>query len=67
MAGDDENQSLKENCRQVGEAFASICPEGVGFCLLMFKRDEAGTMVYTSNVGREDMIKLIKDLVEKMS
>lgn len=59
-------QDLEKRAREVGLILKGIMPEGVGYAFLMFTFGEDGWMTYASNAQRDDMIKSLKEMLEKM-
>lgn len=53
---------------ELGRIIASsgACPPGIGFALLMFDFGEGGTMAYTSNAVRADMIAALEELLKTL-
>ena len=51
--------------KDIGEKLRDVMPEGYGFTFLMYSFGEGGNMFYISNAMREDMIKSMKEFIEK--
>lgn len=60
-----KNREIEEALYQVGQELKKRCPPGVGFALLMFDFGEGGGMFYASNAQRVDMIKAMKEFIQK--
>lgn len=67
-------EPMEEVCRGIGEAIGSVCDDfqradpsrpRIGFTLLMFSFGLNGWMTYISNADREDMVRTMKELIEK--
>lgn len=58
---------LEYTAREVGRRLSAEMPEGVGFALLVFDFGEGGNLAWMSNGRREDMIKAVKEWLEKVS
>jgi nitrogen regulatory protein PII-like uncharacterized protein len=56
---------LEKKAREVGRLIGDQCPEGVGFCLMMFTFGEDGWSTYLSNAEPESMIEAIRELADK--
>jgi len=60
-------EQLEEKARDVGHLIGSVCDNmGVGFALLMFDFGEHGNMTWISNAQRADMIKALRELIERL-
>jgi hypothetical protein len=51
--------------REIGELIKKKTPAGFGFSLLMFQYGEGGAMFYLSSAERADMIKAMKEFIQK--
>jgi hypothetical protein len=66
MAGRPDRPETERLCREVGEILANrVCPPGVGFALLLFTF-EPGWTTYCANAQREDMIRELRDLADRL-
>jgi hypothetical protein len=57
---------LEADCSRVGRKLAEQLKPGVGFALLMFDFGEGGNLAYLSNAQRSDMIKTLREFIEKL-
>ncbi len=57
---------LEEKARHIGRLIGTACPEGAGFCLMLFDlgKGKHGEMTYISNANRVDMLKCVRELLE---
>lgn len=51
--------------REMGNRLRAACPTELGFSLLIFTFGPDGSMFYTSNAKREDMIRAMQEFIEK--
>jgi hypothetical protein len=51
--------------KELGGILKNICPHGYGFSLLIFTFGQGGNMFYTSNAQRDDMIRAMRELIQK--
>jgi hypothetical protein len=51
--------------KEIGQILRKACPEGYGFSLLIFNFGPDGSMFYTSNAQREDMIRAMQEFIQK--
>lgn len=51
--------------KDLGKIIGSSLPKGVGFSLFIFDIGEGGNMFYISNADRQDMIKAMKEFIER--
>ena len=56
-------ETARSMAREIGPSFDAA---GAGFALLGFSFGEGGWMTYVSNANRHDMIKALKEMVEKL-
>jgi len=57
---------LERQCADLGTVIGSCMPEGVGFAFVMFDFGGEGNMAYLSSGAREDLIKMLAELHEKL-
>ena len=57
---------LEEEARSLGRVIKDVMPEGIGYFLLMFTFGEGGWATFVSNAEREDMIKAIEELLQRL-
>lgn len=59
---------IEERCRDIGRLLASALPPGVGFTLILFDfgEGEKRHLTYLSNAQRPDMIKTLREMLEKL-
>lgn len=50
---------------EIGQLLKLSCPPGFGFSLLVFSFGDGGSMFYTSNAQREDMIRAMQEFIAK--
>jgi len=60
------NEEAERVLRNVGAMLGTIMPPGFGFALELFTFGPGGSMFYTSNARREDVIKMLKEMIEKL-
>lgn len=58
------NPEIEDKLRDIGKLIGDSLPKTHGFTLLIY-RYEPGEMFYISNSVREDMIKAMKEFIEK--
>lgn len=51
--------------KKIGKLLAKVMPRGYGFTFLMFNFGEGGNLFYISNGTRQDVIKTMKEFIEK--
>lgn len=59
-------RDLEYRSRKVALVFKDIMPDGVGYAFLMFTFGDDGWMTYASNAQRSDMIKALREMIEKL-
>jgi hypothetical protein len=60
------NEEIEAKLKEIGRDLWGRMPQGWGFTLIISSYGEGGSMFYMSSVEREDMIKTMKELIEKM-
>ena len=58
-------EELKEMLNMYGMLLEKMLPENYGFTLLTYPHNEAKRLYYVSNSDREDVIKAMKEFIEK--
>jgi hypothetical protein len=59
------NAEAEKMLKEIGQLIKSQCPPGIGFSLLVFTFGEGGSMFYSSNANREDMIRAMQEFIAK--
>jgi len=65
MTFEVRDEKAEAMLKEIGELLRSACPKGYGFSLLIFSFGAGGNMFYTSNADREDMIRAMKEFIQK--
>lgn len=52
--------------RSIGRLIADACPPGWGFVLTLGTYGEGGCVTYLSNIEREDAIKMLREMIQKI-
>ncbi len=60
-----KNAGVEAKLKEIGHIIGDQMPEGFGFTLLMFDYGEGGGMFYMSSAKREDMIKAMKEFINR--
>lgn len=60
------NQMIEDHLRTVGRAIKDEMPHGWGFTLMMFEFGEGPGFFYLSSAQRADMVKMLKEFLEKL-
>lgn len=53
--------------KEIGDLLRTMMPEGYGFSLLIFSWGEGGSMFYTSNAERTEMIAAMREFIQKFA
>lgn len=59
-------KELEDTARDIGKTIGRVCPPGSGFLLVLYDFGHGGNMTYISNGQREDCIRPMKELLEKI-
>lgn len=59
-------RDLEKRATKVARVLKGLMPEGVGYAFLMFTFGDDGWMTYASNAQRSDMIKALREMIEKL-
>lgn len=62
---DDERTKLEKANRDIADMLRQAVPSGVGFALLVFTLGPGGFMTWASNARRDDMVKALRELIER--
>lgn len=60
------NREVEEKIREIGQALKNTMPEGWGFVLTLASYGEGGATFYMSSIERDDTIKLLEEMIEKL-
>ena len=58
---------LEGEMRNVAQAIGANLPAGTGFALFVFDFGEKGNLAYASSAARPDVVKLLREWIEKTS
>lgn len=61
----NEEEKVKSKMQNIARKVKEELPEGFGFVVLAFKFNEKGEMIYVSNANRKDVVKSMKEFIEK--
>lgn len=68
-----QRQEVEKICADIGRTIAGAVGDAsrhagrhLGFTFLMFDFGEKGSMAYLSNANREDMIRMLTEVVQKL-
>lgn len=61
----NEEEIVKRRMQSIARKVAEELPDNFGFVVLAFKFNEKGEMIYVSNANREDVVKSMKEFIEK--
>lgn len=59
-------EQAERTCRGIGTVIAGALPTGWGFTLILSSFGEQGFSTYLSNCKREDMIKALREMADKI-
>ena len=59
------NEEIEALLKDLGKSLKNRMPEGWGFNLMIFSYGEGGSMFYLSSAQRNDMIKAMREFVDK--
>ncbi len=65
---ESEEEYIKSKLQSIAKNIDDELPEGFGFALLTFKfnvKPDTSEMMYVSNANREDIVKAMKEWIEK--
>lgn len=57
--------ACREALQRIGKELRDIEPAGLGFALLVFDFGPGGNLAYVSNARREDMLRAMREFIEK--
>ena len=59
-------EEAERQMQSISRVVGNMVPQGWGFTVLCFSFGENGFMNYVSNANRQDMIKSLREMVEKL-
>ena len=65
MSTNDRRTELEERARDIAKLVDGELPEKTGFALLIFDFDPGHELTWISNARREDMVKTLRELLER--
>lgn len=57
---------LQKQCSEIGRMIGNALPAGTGFAFMIFDFGEKGNTAWISNAERPSMIRLMKEMIEKL-
>lgn len=61
----NQDELVKSKMQTIARKVDEELPKGYGFIVLGFKFDDAGEMIYVSNTDRQDVVKAMKEFIDK--
>lgn len=61
----NDEEIVKSRMQNIARKVDEELPDNFGFIVLAFKFNEKGEMIYVSNANREDVVKSMKEFIEK--
>lgn len=61
-----KQREIEKACSKMGKVVGSCMPDGVGFALIFTDFGDSGSMAYVSNAQREGMVKLFREVADKI-
>lgn len=65
MKQEEIEEIVKSRLQRIAEKVNNELPTGFGFVVLSFAFGNPGQMMYVSNANREDIVKAMKEWIEK--
>lgn len=65
MEQEEIEELVKSRLQRIAEKVNNELPTGFGFVVLSFAFGNPGQMMYVSNANREDIVKAMKEWIEK--
>ncbi len=65
MEQEEIEEIVKSRLQRIAEKVNNELPTGFGFVVLSFAFGNPGQMMYVSNANREDIVKAMKEWIEK--
>jgi hypothetical protein len=59
-------EKLEAACRRLGNTIGEVVGPGTAFMVVLSDFGDAGNMTYLSNVDRLDMVKMLRELADKL-
>lgn len=56
---------VKQHLQQIADVIENMLPNNFGFVLLTYAHNQKGQMMYVSNSQREDVVKNMKEFIDK--
>lgn len=61
----NDEEIVKRRMQSIARKVDEELPDNFGFVVLAFKFNEKSEMIYVSNANREDVVKSMKEFIEK--
>ena len=65
MSFEVRNEKIEETMRDIGNLLKRAIPEGWGFSLFLMSYGEKGSTFYLSSIQRPDMVKALKEFIDR--
>lgn len=63
MSRQEEEQYIRENLQAMARDIKACLPKDFGFALLVFSIGEGGSLLYVANVGRTDVLQMMREFI----
>lgn len=63
---DARRKKLEDDVSRIGRRIGDSLAPGIGFTLLFFEFGEQGELAYISNAQRDDMVKVLRQMADRL-
>lgn len=65
MTNQEVEEQVKGHLQKIAKVLQGMLPEDYGFIFMTYKHNSNGQLMYVSNSAREDVVKCLKEFIEK--
>lgn len=65
MTNQEVEEQVKGHLQEIAKVLQGMLPEDYGFIFMTYKHNSHGQLMYVSNSAREDVVKCLKEFIEK--
>lgn len=65
MTNQEVEEQVKGHLQEIAKVLQGMLPEDYGFIFMTYKHNSNGQLMYVSNSAREDVVKCLKEFIEK--
>lgn len=60
-------ERLEDQCRALAARIKALLPDDAGFALVLYDRDDPGSITYVTAAGRDELIGVLQAVIDRLA